>query len=238
MKCLKNLKSFVHDKLIDWLVVAAIACATLYAGMSLQVPVIEQQQPVFIYPADLSVYAIVDRLQSSTCCIDAGNWSGSGVYIGDGKILTAKHVLEDSNGLNIYFRDGTSVYSDAYKVCENADVGVIYVGDVNQTAFKLSEFDYCVGSPIYMCGCPYGEQLAYTVTIGTVSNTGVTIDIFGELPLIIGDVSVWPGNSGGPVADENGQLIGILVGGNGAGLSMIIPVETIREFLAWTVYAN
>lgn len=234
MKCLKSLKNFVHDKLINWLAVAAIACATLYVGMSLQVP----EQPVFIYPADLSVYAIVDRLQSSTCYIDAGDWSGSGVYIGDGKILTAKHVIKDSNGLDIYFRDGISVYSDAYKVCENADVGVIYVSDVNQVTLKLSEFDYYVGSPIYICGCPYGEQLAYTVTIGTVSNTGVIIDIFGELPLIIGDVSVWPGNSGSPVADENGQLIGILVGSNGVSLSTIIPIETIREFLAWTVYAD
>ena len=83
-------------------------------------------------------------------------------------------------------------------------------------------------------GCPFGHILRFTVTKGIVSGFERDFDgFFGEKLLLQVDAQSWPGNSGGPVYNMNGQIIGILVGGyyGADGVGLCIPVDIISGIL-------
>ena len=91
--------------------------------------------------------------------------------------------------------------------------------------------------PLAAFGYPFGRMLAADNGYPTVSVTTGTITALrkkaGKLSNIQLDASVNPGNSGGPVVDKKGELLGIVVSGfMGAQLNFAIPVSVVREFLA------
>ena len=85
-----------------------------------------------------------------------------------------------------------------------------------------------VGSPVFVIGSPLGEQNESTVSAGIVSAYRTE----GELRYIQSDVNVMGGNSGGPMFDEQGNVIAITVAGlfgEGSGLNLFIPIaEALR----------
>jgi len=144
------------------------------------------------------------------------SWQGSGCFVSDdGVIITAGHIVENADRFVITMRDGTELETTIAMYADNLDVGFIKV-DVNEPVSYL-EFDpdgVALVEDIYIFGHPLGDYNIFSVTKGIVSNYNRDCrNFFGERLMLQVDAASWPGNSGSPVVDEEGEIIGILVGG-------------------------
>lgn len=166
--------------------------------------------------------------------------SGSGVFISeDGYLVTNQHVVEGAMSLEVVFstgevREAELVGEDSYD-----DIAVLHVeGDVpayvpwgNSDSIKSGETVIAIGSPL--------GAFQNTVTVGVVSATDRAIDVsetYELQGLIQTDAAINQGNSGGPLINLNGELVGIntliIRGTTGSavaeGLGFSIPSNTVR----------
>jgi S1-C subfamily serine protease len=158
--------------------------------------------------------------------IFAGTGHGSGFIISDNLIITNHHVAGNAENVTIKLNNevefiGTVLRSDAF-----LDVALIKT-DVNlpfhfDLAINLPD----VGSSVTAIGSPLYEDLSSTVSKGIVS----AIRKDEKKILIQSDVNVRPGNSGGPLINDDGKVVGITVSGIGGGevnqgLNFFIPID-------------
>ncbi|MDI6814168.1 MAG: trypsin-like peptidase domain-containing protein [Desulfitobacteriaceae bacterium] len=167
--------------------------------------------------------------------------SGSGFFIlPDGYLLTNQHVVENVKEVEVILADGsqqtaTIVGTDLY-----ADLAVLKIDSTPPAVAELGNSDLVTpGEMVIAIGSPLGD-FRNTVTLGVISATGRSIDSgqgYQIENLIQTDAAINQGNSGGPLVNLSGQVIGIntLVvrsSGSGAiaeGLGFAIPINTARE---------
>ena len=137
---------------------------------------------------------------------------GSGFVIStDGYIVTNNHVVEDTPSIMVTFIDGTEVSASLIGTDPSTDLAVIkvYGGDLKPLQFADSAL-LVPGQIAIAIGNPLGLQ--HTVTTGVVSATGRTLRaINGRLidEIIQTDAAMNPGNSGGPLLNSEGKVIGV-----------------------------
>jgi len=162
-----------------------------------------------------------------------GEGSGSGVVITpDGFVLTNNHVVENSDRLEVSITDGRTFPAQVVGTDPATDLAVIRISDGNLPTSELGDSDLLkVGQLVIAIGNPLGFQS--TVSAGVVSAVGRSLrSQAGRLidGVIQTDVALNPGNSGGPLVDSRGRVIGI----NTAmiymaqGISFAIPINTAR----------
>ena len=173
-----------------------------------------------------------------------GSVSGTGFVISeDGYILTNYHVIEEAystgSAINVMFSsesgyDTTEYTAEVIGFDRNNDVAVIKIDATGLTAATLgSSDDLRVGDTVYAVGNPLGE-LTYSMTPGIVSATDrvITTDE-GTANMFQISAAVNEGNSGGPVYNAYGQVVGIVTakpnstssGGSTEGIGFAIPID-------------
>ncbi|MBA3469862.1 MAG: trypsin-like peptidase domain-containing protein [Herpetosiphonaceae bacterium] len=163
--------------------------------------------------------------------------SGSGVIISeDGYIITNNHVLEGQRRLQVIYADGS--YHDAELIGTDpyADIAVIRVRDAVPGMAELGDSDALQpGETVIAIGSPLGE-FQNSVTVGVVSALNRSVDRMEGL--IQTDAAINHGNSGGPLINVKGQVIGIntlvVRGDQGSfdvaqGLGFAVPSNIVRE---------
>ncbi len=151
--------------------------------------------------------------------------SGSGVFISeDGDISTNSHVVRDNKSLEVILCDGRTVPAQLVGTDQFADLAVLQVRGISVTVAELGTSDVLKpGETVVAIGSPLGE-FQNTVTVGVVSATGralQTAEGFQMEDLVQTDAAINRGNSGGPLVNLAGQIIGIntLVVRGGRGVS-------------------
>ena len=155
---------------------------------------------------------------------------GSGFIISaDGLILTNAHVVEDAESVTVVMADKRELKARVVGMDATTDVAVLRVkadklptlriGDANQ--LKVGEWVMAIGSP-------FGFD--HTVSAGVVSAKTRSLPNGGYVPFIQTDVALNPGNSGGPLLNLKGEVIGINSqiysrSGGYMGLSFAIPID-------------
>lgn len=160
-------------------------------------------------------------------------WSGSGVFIRPDLILTAGHVVKDTQKFEIVLPNG-KIRPGYFAYLEDpnlTDVGLVRVhGD-----YPISHFGHAphLAQDVWIWGYGLAENPA-TLTRGIVSCIDRDTDFFGRINLLQVDAAAWPGHSGSPVLDKNNKIVGILIGGrNGRdNWSICVPVDIIKLSLA------
>lgn len=167
--------------------------------------------------------------------------SGSGVIISDaGYILTNNHVVDDTSQIAVILANGTELPARIIGTDIYADLAVLQAqGDFPAIASLGNSETLKPGETVIAIGSPLGD-FVNTVTVGVISATGRAIDTGnGYLmeDLIQTDAAINQGNSGGPLVNLNGDVIGIntlIVRGTGfgntiaEGLGFAIPINIAR----------
>ena len=165
--------------------------------------------------------------------------SGSGVIISkDGYILTNNHVVEGAASLAVTFADGSRHDATLVGTDPLIDVAVIRVKDAVPASAQLGDSDALQpGETVIAIGSPLGD-FKNSVTVGVVSALNRTVPGSGMEGLIQTDAAINHGNSGGPLVNLRGEVVGIntlVVRGGGAtgdqaeGLGFSVPSKTAKQ---------
>jgi len=161
---------------------------------------------------------------------------GSGVvYTEDGYIITNNHVAGQAEEISVTFYDGREYPARLVGGDPNTDIAVVKIDTEEglSAASFISIDDVKVGELAIAVGSPFGLQ--QTVTTGVVSAKGrditLSADMIPMVNLIQTDASINQGNSGGPLINSSGQVIGINTlifspSGASAGIGFSIPSDT------------
>jgi 2-alkenal reductase len=166
--------------------------------------------------------------------------SGSGFFITDqGYLLTNNHVVEGTKEVNIVLSDGTQEKATIVGTDPYSDIAILKTDGKVPAVATLGNSDVLKpGESVIAIGSPLGD-FKNTVTVGVVSATGRSIDTGNGYQienLIQTDAAINQGNSGGPLVDLAGEVIGIntlIVRSTGSGsvaegLGFAIPINTAQ----------
>ncbi|HEY7985175.1 MAG TPA: trypsin-like peptidase domain-containing protein [Ktedonobacterales bacterium] len=162
--------------------------------------------------------------------------AGSGIiFTPDGYILTNSHVVDGANRISVTLADGRDLVGQIVGEDPATDTAVIRVTSPNGEKFPvapLGDSDHLqVGQLVVAIGSPAGLQ--GTVTTGIISALHRTLPGYGRRlieDIIQTDAAVNPGNSGGPLVNSVGEVVGINVAilQQAQGLSFAIPINTVK----------
>src|SRR5450830_481883 len=159
---------------------------------------------------------------------------GSGFIVSaDGIILTNAHVVRDASEVSVKLTDRREFRAKVLGSDPKTDVAVLKIDAKNLPVVPLGNSkDLKVGEWVLAIGSPFG--LDSTVTAGVVSAKGRSLDGDSAVPFIQTDVAVNPGNSGGPLFNTRGEVVGInsqiySQTGGYQGLSFAIPIDVANR---------
>jgi serine protease Do len=167
------------------------------------------------------------EVQSGVATIYAGPGQGSAFFISsDGYALTNAHVVRDAKYVKLKISTGREIVGEVVATNAARDVALIKTQETGIAPLPIAVGDLPIGNDVYAIGSPFTERLASTVTRGIISAYRVE----DGARLIQSDVSVQPGNSGGPLTDGSGNVVGVTmkgvsVRGTMAGLNFFIPID-------------
>ena len=185
---------------------------------------------------------VIDAVVSISCTVPGGNATGTGVILStDGYIVTNAHVVEDARTIQVILTDGRILDATLIGADRISDLAVLEIKADNLVAAQLGDSSVLrVGDVVVAIGDPLGIAFRGTMTDGIVSaiNRNVTVD--GRvMNLIQTNAALNSGNSGGPLINCYGQVIGIntmkigdSVSSAGVeGLGFAIPSATVSHIV-------
>ena len=161
--------------------------------------------------------------------------AGSGFIISqDGYIVTNNHVVEDATSISVLLNDGTKYPAELVGRDPVSDLAVLKI-DANGLSYLTwgNSDDLQVGEQVAAIGNPLGE-FANSMTVGYISALDREIDIDGTpRKMLQTDAALNSGNSGGPLLNLKGQVIGVVTaksgGSNVEGLGFAIPSNKVES---------
>jgi serine protease Do len=165
---------------------------------------------------------------------DSQQWlegEGSGIIITpDGYILTNNHVVENADEIVVHLKDGRSFDGEVKGVDPESDIALVKIQASGLTPAKLGDSDAMrVGEFVLAIGAPF--ELNDTVTVGHVSAKGRIFEHDADQDFIQTDAKILPGNSGGPLVNLNGEVIGIntMIEGLDTGIGFAVPINLAKR---------
>jgi serine protease Do len=159
---------------------------------------------------------------------------GSGFIVSaDGVILTNAHVVDGAERVTVKLTDRREFEARVLGADEKSDVAVLKIEAADLPFVKVGDPSSLeVGEWVVAIGAPFGFE--NSVTAGIVSAKGRTLPDDGYVPFIQSDVAVNPGNSGGPLFNLRGEVVGINSqiysrSGGYQGVSFAIPIDVAMD---------
>lgn len=160
--------------------------------------------------------------------------AGSGFIIGeDGLIITNAHVVDRADEITVHLSDRREIEAKLIGKDDKTDIAVLKIDSEALPTVTIGDVEELkVGQWVMAVGSPFG--LDYTATQGIISSIGRNLPNDNYTPFIQTDAAVNPGNSGGPLFNTKGEVIGInsqiyTSTGSYAGVSFAIPIDLAME---------
>ena len=198
--------------------------------------------------SDEEAVVAVEQAKHSVVVIEVttstGGKTGTGIIMtSDGYIATNHHVIEEATYIKVTFYDGRVMEANVVGSSAMDDLAVVKVRATGLTAATFAHSEECyVGQTVYAIGTPASADFGWTTTKGIISYKDREVKIYDEtdgslekkLRLIQTDAMVNPGNSGGPLVNSAGEVVGVvsLKLANGYdGIGFAIPSDGAVEIL-------
>jgi S1-C subfamily serine protease len=182
----------------------------------------------------------VEQARGSVVHIEkVGECQGSGAIISnDGIIFTAKHVTDGGGEFIVTLDNGEKYETNICVESKDFDVAFLKINTGKSLPFVgLADLiSIRVGDPVFIMGSPFGRDNFNSVSLGIISCLQRNLDVpedygYGWKVTFQTDATAEPGNSGGPVFNLDGQVIGVLVAGMDATVNYSVPVAVFRNDL-------
>jgi serine protease Do len=182
-----------------------------------------------------SVVGVIGNTKSEDSAAE-GLSLGTGVIIkSGGEILTNAHVVKDMTRIVVVLSDGSGYEGRLKYIDKESDLAVIKIDKIGLTAAKFgNKSDIIVGRAAIAIGTPMSFQNRNSASAGIISGLNRSIDGYYKYKLIQTDVALNPGNSGGPLVNADGEVIGInsISDRSAQGLNYAIPIDTVQYVLS------
>jgi serine protease Do len=163
----------------------------------------------------------------------SGGGAGSGtVWKSDGLVITNNHVATGERA-EVIFADGQAREARVVARDPTVDLAALEMEADGLAALPAADSSALkVGQLVLAVGNPLGEARA--VTAGIISGVGVGLagDRLRLREVVQANITLMPGNSGGPLADAQGRVVGINAMVMGPGVALAVPANTVERFLA------
>lgn len=185
-----------------------------------------------LFASTLSVYAIgfnAEEVYDSVFVIYSGNSLGSGFAVGKNCIVTNAHVVSSKRNIYVQSYAGDEYQATIIGLDESKDIAVLAIEGVNFAYLPIADISTTkIGDDVYAIGAP--KSMAYTLTKGVIS---AKERIVGRNSYIQIDAAINEGNSGGPLLNDSGQVLGMntLKMSDSEGIGLAIPANVICEYL-------
>ena len=194
-----------------------------------------------VSPSVVMITSITIGDDASKPDIKFGIKTGSGFFWDiSGNIVTNAHVVQDANTITVWLASGEQVEAETVGSAPNYDIAVIRLKAPRKAPPPIpigTSGNVKVGQWTYAIGSPFGLDQSLT--------TGVISALKRRLPtsegrqisnIIQTDAAIYPGNSGGPLLDSSGWLIGVntvaySIAGSGNALGFAIPVDIVKSIM-------
>lgn len=171
--------------------------------------------------------------------LQAGDGMGTGFVVSkSGLIMTNAHVVGNNDAPSVQTYEGATFAANTLRRSADVDLALVQVDPPSSEWMPMQVGPIAlpeVGSDVYVIGHPVG--LGWTITRGIVSAVRKAGEV-AKTEMIQTDAAISPGNSGGPLLDRYGQLIGVVVAKlTGPGIESVgfaIPVSVAAEFITQT----
>lgn len=184
----------------------------------------------------------IPSVVSISCSYSGGSSTGTGVILSaDGYIVTNSHVVEDAKIIDVLLSDGRTLQASLVGMDTVSDLAVLHVSAVDLIPAVLGDSTALrVGDVVVAIGDPLGIELRGTMTDGIVSAINRDVDVGGRtMSLIQTNAALNSGNSGGPLINCYGQVIGIntmkmgdsMSSAGVEGLGFAIPSTTVSDIV-------
>jgi len=163
--------------------------------------------------------------------------SGSGwVYDREGHIVTNYHVVAEADQIEVRFQDGDTRVAEMVGADEKTDIAVLKVDGDRLHPAELSDRTAARGDIVFAFGSPFGERFSFSMTQGIVSGKGRQLGLIGYERFIQTDAAINKGNSGGPLVNIYGEVVGMnsaiaSATGGFQGVGLAIPADMISKYV-------
>ncbi len=166
------------------------------------------------------------------------SWGTGVVFTSDGYVVTNTHILQGCTGASVVFTDGTVYEAMLVGADEASDIAVLYIDGHDLPVAEFGQSDSLrVGDEAIAIGNPLGEDYTGTMTNGIISAINRNVVYNGHsMTLLQTNAALNEGNSGGPLINAGGQVIGITnmkimntYNGSVEGIGFAIPSAVVKE---------
>lgn len=197
--------------------------------------------PGQVYAENAPAVVTIGAIQQTTSGTKQSRGSGF-IITSDGYVVTNHHVIEGATSVVVQTYSGASYEATVKGYDSNNDVALLKVEAENLPAVTYGSSDNLqVGDQVVAIGNPLGE-LTFSMTVGYVSAKDRVVNTEGDaITMLQTDAAINAGNSGGPLFDMNGKVIGIITAkysGNSSsgasieGLGFAIPIDDVTSILS------
>lgn len=183
---------------------------------------------------------VIDSVVSITAASASGTSTGTGVIMStDGYIITNYHVVSTAQNITVLLTDGTQYSASQVGGDETSDLMVLKIAATGLTAAEFGDSDAVeVGDSVVAIGDPLGVELRGTMTDGIICGISRDVEIDGRsMTLMQTNAALNNGNSGGPLVNMEGQVIGINTAKLSSsyttveGLGFAIPINSAKPIV-------